>query len=96
MEFKTVLTSVRPPRVAIFIDSSDVDWQDTALRVIEFFATLWGGEHSIIVPTDGKSIAQEFWAILESFDPDYLFRREDKNVDPHGQRSQLEPALKSG
>src|SRR5690242_3790281 len=73
MEFKTVFTSVRPARVAVFIDRSDVDWQDSALRIIEFFATLWGGRHSVIVPTDGNTIAPEFWAILECFDADYLF-----------------------
>ena len=81
MEFKTVFTSVRSARIAVFIDSSDSDWQDSALRIIEFFATLWGGKHSIIVPTDGKAIAPEFWAILESFDPDYLFYYEKSAAD---------------
>src|SRR5947209_5131030 len=81
MEFKTVFTSVRPARVAVFIDSSDPDWQHSALRIIEFLSTLWGGKHSLIIPTDGTVIAPEFWAILESFDPDYFFYYEKSIAD---------------
>lgn len=41
--------------------------------MIEFFTTVWGGKYSIIVPTDGNTIAAAFWDILECFDPDYLY-----------------------
>jgi hypothetical protein len=71
--FKTVLASVRPVRIAVLIDQRDEDWQATCLRVIEFLSTAWGGSYNIIVPTDGTSISETFWQILDAFDPDYFF-----------------------
>jgi hypothetical protein len=72
VELKTLFAGVRPPRIAIFVDDSDQDWQETCLRVIEFFSTVWGGKHSLIVPSSGKAIDTVFWEILEAFDPDYV------------------------
>jgi hypothetical protein len=74
LSLKTVHASVRPPRVAILVDKSDEDWQNTCLRIIEFYSRLWGGAYNIIIPTDGATIDERFWTILETFDPDYLFR----------------------
>lgn len=71
--FKTIHTAVRPARVVVLVDRSDQDWQDTCLHVIEFFSQLWGGAYNLIVPTDGRSIGECFWTILEAFDPDYLY-----------------------
>jgi len=34
---------------------------------------MWGGAYNVIIPTDGKTIDDPFWAILEAFDPDYLY-----------------------
>jgi hypothetical protein len=71
--FKTVHASLRPQRIAVLVDKADQEWQDTCLRVIEFFSQLWGGAYNLIVPTDGKTIDERFWTILEAFDPDYLY-----------------------
>ena len=65
---------VRPARVAVLLNSSDADWKETCLRITEFFTTVWGGKRNIIVPTDGKSISQRFWHLLEAFDPDYIYQ----------------------
>ena len=73
LSFKTIHASVRPQRIAILVDKSDEDWQNTCLRVIEFFSRLWGGAYNLIVPTDGKTIDERFWTILETFDPDRLY-----------------------
>jgi hypothetical protein len=80
--YKTVNASVRPERVAVLIDKSDEEWQDTCLHVIEFFSQIWGGAHNLIVPTDGKRIDERFWAILEGFDPDslYAYRRSGEDL----------------
>jgi hypothetical protein len=80
--FKTVHASVRPARVAILVDKSDQNWEDTCLRAIEFFSQLWGGAYNIIVPTDGKSIDERFWTILEAFDPDnvYAYRKSGEDI----------------
>ena len=40
--FKTIHASVRPARVAVLVDEADKDWQNTCLRVIEFYSRLWG------------------------------------------------------
>lgn len=67
-----ISTSVRPGRVAVFVDANDDHWQGTCLRIIEYFTRMWGGCGNIIVPTDGKTISPLFWRILERFDADYL------------------------
>jgi hypothetical protein len=69
-----MFTGVRPARVAVLVNSSDSGWKDTCLRIIEFYTTVWGGKHNIIVPTDGNTISESFWQILEAFDPDYIYR----------------------
>ncbi|SRR6266481_204546 len=79
--FKTVHASVRPPRVAILVDKTDSDWQQTCLRIIEFYSKLWGGAYNIIIPTDGITIDETFWQILETFDPDYLYRYHKSGED---------------
>jgi predicted RNA-binding Zn-ribbon protein involved in translation (DUF1610 family) len=73
LHYETIEKRTRPARVAVLVDSSDVDWRHTALRVIEFLSSIWGGRHSIIVPTDGSTITPVFWAILEKFSADYVF-----------------------
>jgi len=69
---KTISTSVRPARVTVLLDSTDEDWMENALRVIEHYSTAWGGSHNIIIPTDGNRIEEQFWNILDSYDPDFL------------------------
>src|SRR5215467_14327187 len=81
LPFKTVHASVRPPRVAILVDRADQDWQQTCLRVIEFYSQLWGGAQNIIVPTDGAEIDERFWTLMEAFDPDYIFRYQKSGED---------------
>ena len=63
----------RPPRVAVLMSVSDPEWRNTILRVIEFLCSIWGGKHSLIIPTDGTIIDPTFWRILEGFSPDYIY-----------------------
>ena len=74
LPLKIVHASVRLARVAILIDKADTDWQHTCLRIIEIYSQLWGGAYNIIVPTDGNTIDEQFWTLLETFDPDHLYR----------------------
>jgi hypothetical protein len=46
----------------------------TEQRLIQAFTQTWGGEYFIIVPTDGKTIDEKFWEILEAYSPDELGR----------------------
>jgi hypothetical protein len=70
---KRIFTNVRPARVACLIHQDDEDWQVNCLRVIEFFSSVWGGAHNIIVPTDGKNFTNRFWEILSAYDADYFY-----------------------
>lgn len=74
LPLKIVHASVRLARVAILIDKADTDWQHTCLRIIEIYSQLWGGAYNIIVPTDGNTIDEQFWTLLETFDPDHMYR----------------------
>jgi hypothetical protein len=70
---RTISTSVRPTRVAILINNADKDWMQTCLRIIEWTTCVWGGWYSCLIPTDGSTIDERFWQILEAFDPDYIY-----------------------
>jgi hypothetical protein len=73
LSFKTIVATVRPPRIAVLVHTVDPHWQNTCVRIIEFFTQLWGGHYNIIVPTDGNTIEPRFWAMLQAFDPDYIY-----------------------
>jgi hypothetical protein len=73
LHYETLESRARPARVAVLMDSSDADWHHAALRIIEFLSSIWGGKHSVIIPTDGSTINTVFWAILERFSPDYVY-----------------------
>src|ERR1700756_2474047 len=81
LPFKILHASVRPARVAILVDKADVDWQHTCLRIIEIYSQMWGGAYNIIVPTDGHTIDDRFWTLLETFDPDHLYRYSKSGED---------------
>jgi hypothetical protein len=63
----------RPARCAVFINIDDPDGMATCLRVIEWATSMWGGWNTCIIPTNGETIAEPFWKLLQAFDPDYLF-----------------------
>ena len=62
-------------------NSADPNWYHNCLGIIEFLTKLWGGSHSVIIPTDGKTIDEEFWTILSSHDPDILYRYQPTGAD---------------
>jgi hypothetical protein len=97
---KRIFTSVRPARVACLIYQDDEDWQDTCLRIIEFFSSVWGGSHNIIVPTTGNEFAKVFWEVLSAYDADYIYyyykTTEDlKNARPEGYNAWLATRLEA-
>ncbi len=71
IELKKIRTAVRPPRFVTFIDLNDHHWHSTCERVIEWYSQFWGGAYNFIVPTDGITIDDSFWQLLEIFQPDY-------------------------
>jgi hypothetical protein len=86
--FQTFIARSRPHRVAILTNIHDPNWQDSCLGIIQFFTKLWGGSQSVIIPTDGKTIAEEFWAVLSAHDPDIIYRYQTtgedlKRLDPN-------------
>lgn len=79
--FRTIRKSLRPGRVAILVKSDDRDWMQTCLRIIEWTTTVWGGWYTCVVPTDGNTIDERFWTILQRFDPDYICRYQKTGRD---------------
>lgn len=79
--FQTFTTRLRPHRIAILTDVVDQDWQSTCTAIIEYLSQIWGGYHSLIIPTDGKTIDDTFWALLLSFDPDVVLRYQKTGED---------------
>jgi hypothetical protein len=92
--YKTFRVSVRPARVACFIDANDQDWQAGALNIIEAFSRVWGGAYFIIVPTDGQTISDVFWRILLAYDPDYLWVYDSSPEDSYELSLELSDTLK--
>jgi hypothetical protein len=79
--FQSLITRVRPHRIAVLTNTEDPNWYHNCIGVIEFLTKLWGGSHCIIIPTDGKKIDEEFWSILSSHDPDILYRYQPTGAD---------------
>ena len=73
LHYETIDARARPARVAVLTDSADSGWRHTTARIIEFLSSVWGGKHSVIIPTDGSTIEPIFWTVLEKFSPDYVF-----------------------
>ncbi|MEJ2184072.1 MAG: hypothetical protein P8Y66_11210, partial [Nitrospirota bacterium] len=71
--FKTLHLGARPARVTVLVNSDDADWQDTLLRIIEWLSNCWGGRYDLIVPSDGHAIDEDFWWLMERYDPDYIY-----------------------
>lgn len=65
----------------MFANAADPNWYQNCLGIIEFLTKLWGGSHCVIIPTDGSTIDEEFWAILSSHDPDILYRYQPTGAD---------------
>ena len=79
--FQSFITRVRPHRVAVLTNIRDVHWQHSCIGILEFFTKLWGGSNCVIIPTDGKTIDDEFWAVLSSHDPDILYKYQPTGAD---------------
>ena len=79
--FQSFVTRVRPHRVAVLTNVGDVHWQHSCVGILEFFTKLWGGSHCVIIPTDGKKIDEEIWAILSFHDPDVLYKYQSTGAD---------------
>ncbi len=74
---KTIHVRLRPVRIAVLIDETDSSWRGTCLSIIELASQIWGGRYSLIIPTDGQRIREDFWVLLQAFDPDYLYPYEE-------------------
>jgi len=72
IEYKNIGASVRTPKVVTFISNKDRYWMHTVMMVIGWYSRMWGGGYNLIIPTDGKTIDDRFWKILERYNPDYL------------------------
>lgn len=70
--FQTIVARARAHRVAVLVDINDPYWETSCVGVIQFLTKLWGGSLAVIIPTDGKTIAEEFWEVSSAHDPDKI------------------------
>jgi hypothetical protein len=56
-------------------------WRQACLSIMELTTRMWGGRYFPIIPTDGDSIEETFWSILEAFDPDYIYKYQPVGQD---------------
>ena len=70
--YRNVSLSVRTPRLAVLIDKTSSYWHVCIEGIIQAFTQTWGGEYFLIIPTDGKTIDEKFWEILEVYSPDKI------------------------
>lgn len=73
IEYKNITASVRSAKVAVLVYSKDEYWRASILNIIQWFSQVWGGMYNIIIPTDGKTIDEKHWKVLEKFNPDYIY-----------------------
>ncbi|MEV7400008.1 hypothetical protein AB0N93_06235 [Streptomyces sp. NPDC091267] len=69
---QNITATVRPPRCAIFINRNSPYWQAAADGAITCASEVWGGRYFLIIPTDGLSIGDKYWEVLEAYSPDHL------------------------
>jgi hypothetical protein len=60
----------RPLRLA-FVIREDLSLEQL-LRIIAFNTSLWGGYYNCLIPTNGTTIAPEWWYSLECYQPDKI------------------------
>jgi hypothetical protein len=70
--FQTIIARARAHRVAVLVDIKDPYWETSCVGVIQVLTKLWGGSLAVIIPTDGRTISEEFWAVLSAHDPDKI------------------------
>ena len=66
-----VTASARPKRVAILIPLDAMQLADLDLLTQEC-GTYWGGGYWPIIPTDGHTISDDWWTVLEAVDADVI------------------------
>lgn len=60
--------STRPLKLAFLIDENTPKHQ--ILKYFEYNSTIWGGFYNLLVPTDGKTLREDWWQSLISHSPD--------------------------
>jgi hypothetical protein len=67
-----ISTRARPKRIAFLVDADSVtNWEVDG--IIEFSSRRWGGRFDAIIPTNGETIAHDWWQCLLAVDPDIVF-----------------------
>lgn len=74
IKLKSISTRVRPPRYVVFVNSNDPHWMFACKHIIEWNSQMWGGHYNLIVPTDGDSIDDTYWEILDAYQPDFFMQ----------------------
>jgi hypothetical protein len=67
----SIYVDARPLKVAFLLDPSTNSWGHLD-AVLEYCTEKWGGRFHAVALTDGVSLREPYWALLEEVDPDVL------------------------
>jgi len=68
VEKRSATVTIRPLRLAFVINVNTS--QETLIKYLAYNASIWGGVYNGLIPTDGKSLRGDWWAVLRRHDPD--------------------------
>lgn len=67
---KIATVSVRPQRLAFLVREGFPS--DELVRLIRYNTTVWGGMFNALIPTDGVTLLDGWWDVLQSHNPDVI------------------------
>lgn len=68
VEKRSATIAIRPLRLAFVININTS--QETLIKHLAYNASVWGGIYNCLIPTDGQSLRDDWWAALRRHDPD--------------------------
>lgn len=80
----SIFVNKRPVKIAFLINPDQSNWEEWIDAIWKHCQEKWGGRYNPIIPTDGKSIDENWLYFLQRFDPDYLISvcpLEDKLIE---------------
>lgn len=91
VERRYVTMAIRPLRLAFVININTSP--DELIRYLAYNTSIWGGIHNCLIPNDGHSLRDDWWAILQRHNPDKvvfcgeqtpkLMKKVQDNIQPY-------------
>ena len=70
IERRLATISTHPMKVAFLINENIS--KEKLVKYFEYNTAIWGGYYSLLVPTDGQTLREDWWQTLLNYDPDLV------------------------